>query len=190
MNKLLKNYQGDMSVINKFVHIGVLTTVTEDGQPRTGVSDAGTPWINGLNFIKDGTEGKKASFIDIAMLKNPERGNQIVKAGDLVFGHARPYKIDREEKKILKGSPGFIEFMSTQCEDPKNIKPEYITLLYKEAAKARTDLSDQMLHSRIVTKYVDTFKNSRRDSKAWSEAADFLENYFNEENRVEISINA
>ncbi len=133
---------------------------------------------------------KKASFIDIAMLKNPERGNQIVKAGDLVFGHARPYKIDREEKKILKGSPGFIEFMSTQCEDPKNIKPEYITLLYKEAAKARTDLSDQMLHSRIVTKYVDTFKNSRRDSKAWSEAADFLENYFNEENRVEISINA
>ena len=133
---------------------------------------------------------KKASFIDIAMLKNPERGNQIVKAGDLVFGHARPYKIDREEKKILKGSPGFIEFMSTQCEDPKNIKPEYITLLYKEAAKARTDLSDQMLHSRIVTKYVDTFKNSRRDSKAWAEAADFLENYFNEENRVEISINA
>ena len=63
MNKLLKNYEGDMSVINKFIHIGVLTTVTEDGKPRTGVTESGTPWINGLNFIKDGTEGKKASFI-------------------------------------------------------------------------------------------------------------------------------
>ena len=131
---------------------------------------------------------KKASFIDISMLKNPERGNQIVQAGDLIFGHSRPYKIDREEKKILKGSPGFIEFMSTQCEDPKNIKPEYITLLYKEAAKARTELSHQMLHSRIVTQYADTFKNGRRDSKAWSEAADFLENYFDENNRVIIEI--
>ena len=78
--------------------------------------------------------------------------------------------------------------MSTQCEDPKNIKPEYITLLYKEAAKARTELSHQMLHSRIVTQYADTFKNGRRDSKAWAEAADFLENYFDENNRVVIEI--
>ena len=45
-----------------------------------------------------------------------------------------------------------------------------------------------MLHSRIVTQYADTFKNGRRDSKAWSEAADFLENYFDESNRVVIEI--
>ena len=46
-----------------------------------------------------------------------------------------------------------------------------------------------MLHAKIIAKYMDTFKSGRRDSKAWTEAADFLENYFNEDNRVIIKIN-
>ena len=131
---------------------------------------------------------KKPQYLDISLLKNPERDNQIVQIGDLTFSHSRPYKIDREEKKIIRGAPGFIEFMATKCDEPKHIKPEYITLLFKEAAKARTELSDQMLHRKIIAKYADTFKKGRRDSKAWAEAADFLENYFNEENRVVIEI--
>jgi len=78
--------------------------------------------------------------------------------------------------------------MWTKCEEPKHIKPEYIALLFKEATKAKIELSDQMLHRKIIAKYADTFKKGRRDSKAWTEAADFLENYFNEENRVVIEI--
>ena len=70
--------------------------------------------------------------------------------------------------------------------DTKDLKEEYVDLLYKEAAKTRTELSDQMLHSKIIQKYMDTFKNGRKDSKAWTEAADFLETYFDENNRVMI----
>ena len=146
-----------------------------------------TKKIGNIWFGNVGT--KKTPYIEIAMLKNPERDNQVVQIGDLIFGHRRPIAIDREEKKILKGSHGFIEFMTCSCDDPKQIKPEYIILLFKEAARARTELSDQMLHWKIIANYMDTFKSGRRDSKAWTEAADFLENYFNEDNRVIIKIN-
>jgi len=142
--------------------------------------------IGGVWCANVGT--KKPPYLDISMLKNPERNNQIVQIGNLIFNHKRPYMIDREEKKIIRGAPGFIEFMWTKCEEPKHIKPEYIALLFKEATKAKIELSDQMLHRKIIAKYADTFKKGRRDSKAWAEAADFLESYFNEENRVVIEI--
>ena len=41
-----------------------------------------------------------------------------------------------------------------------------------------------MLTGKKLQKYMDTFKKGRRDSKAWTEAADFLETYFDDSNRV------
>jgi hypothetical protein len=35
---------------------------------------------------------------------------------------------------------------------------------------------------------MDNFKNGKKGSKAWTEAADFLETYFDENNRVVIDI--
>ena len=44
-------------------------------------------------------------------------------------------------------------------------------------AKVRTE-TDRI----IMQKYMDTFTDARKDSKAWNEAADFLEEYFDENN--------
>ena len=123
--------------------------------------------------------------IKLQSLKNPERDNQIVQVGKMKFAHERPIKIDREEKKILKGQASKSEWM-WYIGDIKNIKEEYIELLYTEGAKVRTEMEDRMLKQKVIKKYVDTFKNARKDSKEWNEAADFLEEHFDEKNIVTI----
>ena len=136
-------------------------------------------------FKKDKTRG-----IRLQVLKNPERGNQIVQIGKIKLEHQRPIKIDREEKKILAGSAGQNEFMSTliPLEQIDEIKEEYIELLFLEAAKTRMDMKDKILSGKLLQKYIDTFKTGRKDSKAWIEAADFLEEHFDENNIVKIDI--
>jgi len=47
---------------------------------------------------------------------------------------------------------------------------------------------DKILSSKLLQKYIDTFKTGRKDSKAWNDAADFLEEHFDENNRVNIDI--
>ena len=128
--------------------------------------------------------------IAIQSLKNPERNNQIVQIGKMKFRHSRPILIDRDEKKILKGTPGLSEWMwcDIGTDDLQNIKSEYIELLYTEGAKVRTEMADRMLKGKFVRNYVDAFKNGRKDSKAWVEAADFLEEHFDEKNIVTIDL--
>ena len=106
------------------------------------------------------------------------------------FRHARPITIDRDEKKILKGSRGQSEWMwcDISVDDLENIKSEYIELLYTEGAKVRTEMADRMLKGKVMQKYMDTFTDARKDSKDWNEAADFLEEYFDENNIVKIDI--
>ena len=142
----------------------------------------GSVWFG--NVKKD----VKHQFFNLYLLKNPERDNQIVQIGEIKFCHRRSISIDREEKKILKGTPGYIEYMHCKINNPKHIKPEYILLLFKEAAKERTELRDQMLHTKIIKNYMNTFKNGKKGSQAWTKAADFLEFYFDENNRVVIDI--
>ena len=50
----------------------------------------------------------------------------------------------------------------------------------------RMKLADKGLEE--LQQYVDTFKNGRKDSKAWVEAADFLEEHFDEKNIVTIDL--
>ena len=71
-------------------------------------------------------------------------------------------------------------------DDLQNIKEEYIELLYTEGAKVVTEMKDRMLIPTFVKKYEDTFKNAKKDSKEWNEAADFLEEHFDEKNIVTI----
>ena len=134
-------------------------------------------------FKKDKTLG-----IRIQVLKNPNRGNQIIEIGKIKFEHQRPIKIDREEKKITAGSAGQNEYMNVQVpfERIDDIKEEYIELLFLEAAETRTDRQDKILSGKLLQKYIDTFKTGRKDSKAWNEAADFLEEHFDENNIVKI----
>ena len=73
-------------------------------------------------------------------------------------------------------------------DDLQNIKSEYIELLYTEGAKVRTEMADRMLKGKVMQKYMDTFTNARKDSKDWNEAADFLEEYFDENNIVTIDL--
>ena len=136
-------------------------------------------------FKKDKTRG-----IRLQVLKNPERGNQIVQIGKIKLEHQRPIKIDREEKKIIAGSAGQNEYMDTHVplEQIDEIKEEYIELLFLEAAKTRKDMKDKILSAKLLQKYIDTFKTGRKDSKAWNEAADFLEEHFDEKNIVTIDL--
>ena len=131
---------------------------------------------------------KTKANLYISMLKNPERGNQIVQIGKLKFSHLRPISIDREEKKILSGSHHYNEYMETNIyhENTGDVMIDDLKIIFKEAYRARSELSDQMMHHKILKQYMQTFKNGRRDSKAWTEAADFLETYFDESNRVVI----
>ena len=126
----------------------------------------------------------------LQVLKNPDRGNQIVEIGKIKFEHQRPIKIDREEKKIIAGSAGQNEYMhiTIPFERIDEIKEEYIELLFLEAAKTRMDMKDKILSGKLLQKYIDTFKSGRKDSKAWIEAADFLEEHFDEKNIVTIDL--
>ena len=144
----------------------------------------------GITYAGNPSKPKNEQHIAIQSLKNPDRNNQIVQIGKMKFRHARPISIDRDEKKILKGSRGQSEWMwcDTGIDDLQNIKSEYIELLYTEGAKVRTEMSDRMLKSKDLQKFIDTFKSGRKDSKAWNEAADFLEEYFDEKNIVTIDL--
>ena len=133
---------------------------------------------------------EKTLGIRIQVLKNPDRGNQIIEIGKIKFEHQRPIKIDREEKKIIAGSAGQNEYMGAYVpfERMDEIKEEYIELLFLEAAKTRMDRQDKILSGKLLQKYIDTFKTGRKDSKAWNEAADFLEEHFDEKNIVTIDL--
>ena len=78
--------------------------------------------------------------------------------------------------------------MDTNFNNPEDINLDHIAIIIKESYKARSEFSDQMLNLKIIQKHMDTFKNGKKDSKAWTEAADFLETYFDENNRVVIDI--
>ena len=144
----------------------------------------------GIAYGNNPSKAKNEQYIAIQSLKNPERNNQIVQIGKLKFHHARPITIDRDEKKILKGSRGQSEWMwcDISIDDLQNIKSEYIELLYTEGAKVRTEMADRMLKGKVMQKYMDIFTNARKDSKDWNEAADFLEEYFDENNIVTIDL--
>ena len=137
--------------------------------------------------IKDYKKGKDAK-IQINVLKNPKWENQIVRVGEINFNHHRPISIDKEEKKILKGGAGYVEWMWADVDKLEMIRTEIISLLFSAAMKTRTELNKDMLHRNQVQAYIQAFQNNRKDSKVWAEAADFLENYFKEENRVELTI--
>jgi hypothetical protein len=133
-----------------------------------------------------GNVGKKKEAIFYHVLKNPDRGNQAVQIGNLVTGHERPYKINREEKTIIKGNPHNIMFMTGRIHDASQINPEDLGVLFKEGIHAKENLKDKMLTHDFVKNHVEVFKTGRKDSKAWNEAADFLESYFDENSRVVI----
>jgi hypothetical protein len=145
-----------------------------------------------LGLVKGYNQSKSRNeqYLAIQSLKNPERNNQIVEIGKMKFHHARPITIDREEKKILKGSRGQSEWMwcDVDTDDLQNIKSEYIELLFAEGAKVRTEMADKMLKGKVIQKYMDTFTGGRKESKAWNEAADFLEEHFDEKNIVTIDL--
>tara|TARA_B110000438_G_scaffold24195_1_gene22385 strand:+ start:83 stop:2170 length:2088 start_codon:yes stop_codon:yes gene_type:complete len=138
-----------------------------------------------IGKIGFGHVGKETEHIEFQVLKNPDREHQIVQIGNIVAMHERPYKIDREEKKIIKGHPHNIQFMVGKIHINEN--PENVGVLFKEGIHAGKN-RDQLLNYNDIKKYADTFKDGRKDSRAWVEAADFLQNYFNEENRVVIEI--
>ena len=144
----------------------------------------------GITYAHNPSKPRGEQAILIQSLKNPERSNQIVQIGEMKSRHDRPIEIDREEKKILKGQPARSEWMwfDVHIDDIQNIKDEYIELLFTEGAKVRTEMGDRMLKGKFVKKYVDTFTTARKDSKAWNEAADFLEEHFDEKNIVKIDI--
>tara|TARA_Y100000768_G_scaffold377824_1_gene351513 strand:+ start:241 stop:2358 length:2118 start_codon:yes stop_codon:yes gene_type:complete len=144
----------------------------------------------GITYAHNPSKPRGEQAILIQSLKNPERNNQIVQIGEMKSRHDRPIKIDREEKKIIKGQPARSEWMwfDVYIDDIQNIKDEYIELLFAEGAKVRTEMGDRMLKGKFVKKYVDIFTTGRKDSKAWNEAANFLEEHFDENNIVTIEL--
>ena len=79
---------------------------------------------------------KTKANLYISMLKNPERGNQIVQIGKLKFSHLRPISIDREEKKILSGSHHYNEYMETNIyhENTGDVMIDDLKIIFNDAA--------------------------------------------------------
>ena len=138
-------------------------------------------------WIKDQKKGKDAK-LHINVLKNPKWENQIIQVGGINFNHHRPISIDKEEKKILKGGAGYVEWMWTDVDSLEMINDKIISLIFSAAMITRTELNKDMLHRNKVSAHIEAFQNNRKDSKVWAEAVDFLDNYFKEENRVDVSI--
>ena len=70
---MLKQYAGSLQQVNEVILTGALTTVTQDGSPRVGVSSkTGNKYINGIKFIDDGRNNKLASETCVAY------GNELV----------------------------------------------------------------------------------------------------------------
>ena len=78
--------------------------------------------------------------------------------------------------------------MWTDVDSLEMINDKIISLIFSAAMITRTELNKDMLHRNQVSAYIEAFQNNRKDSKAWAEAVDFLENYFKKENRVDVSI--
>ena len=108
--------------------------------------------IGAMGFSNVGHKTKEA--IAFQILKNPERDSQIVQIGKVKFHHARPIFIDREEKKILKGSFGHPEYMNASIGNADDVIVDDLIILFKEAYKARSELSDQMLNGKIIMNYI------------------------------------
>jgi GTPase SAR1 family protein len=140
-------------------------------------------------WIRDHKKGKDAK-LQINVLKNPVWKNQIIHVGGINFNHHRPVSIDKEEKKVLKGGAGFVEWMWADVHNLEMLNDDIVSLLFAAAMKTRTELWKDMVTAKQVSAHIKAFKENRKDSKVWAEAAEFLENYFKEDNRVDISINA
>ena len=73
------------------------------------------------------------------VLKNPDRGNQIIEIGKIKFEHQRPIKIDREEKKIIAGSAGQNEYMQALVPFEKMMKLKKNIYLKRSSALKRQE---------------------------------------------------
>jgi len=144
-------------------------------------------YFNGkkVGHLKHHNVGKNSEYAQVRILKNPERDNRLVSINGLDFNHVRKYRIDRETKEA-KGDGTFNEFQDIDISDPSGINIEDLEFLYAESLEVRRKYGSKLMNGKEIDKYVKDFKNKRQDSSAWAEAADFLESYYDENNRVVI----
>ena len=99
------------------------------------------------------------------------------------------------QKEVPKSFPDYRIKADESCKSTKSSWSSHITLYYSEgflwaqrAGSKEAFIWEGKLKGKVIQKYMNTFTDARKDSKAWNEAADFLEDYFDENNIVTIDL--
>jgi hypothetical protein len=70
----------------------------------------------------------------------------------------------------------------------KSLSKEALALLINESSEARgnPEILKQLISEKDIQTYVEAFKNKRKDSNDYKIAVNFLKNYFDDGNKIDV----
>lgn len=107
------------------------------------------------------------------------------------FEHQRKIREINEETKEIKGDGYRSEFKKTKfLAGEKDLSEELIRFLIDESTETKSDpeVGKLVITGKKIDKYIDDFKNKRKDTKEYTKALTFLRAYFDESNKKKIDL--
>ena len=135
----------------------------------------------------------KGEWIQLQSSKHPKYKNVpiILTRSNIEFKHRRAIKNIDEEKKEYQGAYGFIDFMEAEyIASEKSLSKEALTLLVNESSEVRgnPEILKQLISEKKIQTYVEAFKNKRKDSSDYKNAVNFLKDYFDDNNKIDVDV--
>ena len=132
-------------------------------------------------------------WIKLQSSKHPKYKNVpiILTRSNIEFKHRRAIKNINEEKKEYQGAYGFIDFMGAEyIASEKSLSKEALTLLVNESSEVRgnPDILKKLISEKEIQKRVEAFKNKRKDSNDYKKAVNFLKDYFDDSNKIDVDV--
>ena len=133
----------------------------------------------------------KGEWIQLQSSKHPKYKNVpiILTRSNIEFEHRRAIKNINEEKKEYQGAWGFIDFMGAEYKaSEKSLSKEALALLINESSEVRgnPEILKKLISEKEIQTYVEAFKNKRKDSNDYKKAVNFLKNYFDDGNKIDV----
>ena len=107
------------------------------------------------------------------------------------FEHQRKIREINEETKEIKGDGYRSEFKRTKfLAGEKDLSEELIRFLIDESTETKSDpeVGKLVITGKKIDKYVDDFKNKRKETEEYTKALTFLRAYFDESNKKKIDL--
>ena len=135
----------------------------------------------------------KGEVIEITASKHPKHNNAplILTKSNIEFKHKRKFYDLNEETREISGATGFVDFMeSVFSSGEKTLSNDVLKFLIDESSEARSDpaIFKDLINKKKVLKYVESFKNKRKNSNEFKEAVHFLNTYFDDSNKKNIDL--